>query len=545
MQRLRIGAATGIIGVLVAATLYVSLTPQTSSVTTAQATPVADGAHTHPALEAEIAALKVRVSALEQRPSLTPIPVPSVAPTASPTPVPTASPTATPRPPTPSPTPSPTPAPTASPTPVPTATPPPLTQTVTYTSTLLDFPNPGRGMQDSYETYWTGHALGAQWNTAPGETTIRRVITLPLTEGAIPASFLNSLDADGANWIRNGVSVDLRFLYANDIGQPEPSFAAMLRHQQQLVPFLTKYAHVINLLELGMVGPWGEGHSVTAAGWTDVFSGSSFPQTLQLLRGWWASGVRSVSLRYAWQAMAIWPNLTVAEQARLAFNSDQFLAGNAGEPDHGGTFKGSWTNTAEIDAQKAWLQQFTATHQMRCESDWPKDGTYGRYAQAHVDDDGFARYHCSTERDIRGLLPSTFSAAKQAEIKNRLGYRIRLDSATLPLTVSSGQTVALTLAFTNEGYARPSHARPVNLMFGNVAAPINLDVQAIGPGPYSAVTTVTVPTLAAGTYALSLVMPDAAPVLQFDARYSIRLANNGLWDVATGRNRLNANVTVR
>ncbi len=443
-----------------------------------------------------------------------------------------------------SPSPSPTPAPTPTPVPTPTPTPPPpsgATQTITYQPTSEDFPNPQRGMQDSYETFWTGHQLGQQWNVTPGETTIRRVITLPLT-ATIPASFLTALDADGANWIRNGVTVDLRFLYANNVGEPEPAFTTMLGHQTQLRPFLDKYAHAINLLELGLIGPWGEGHSVTAAGWTDVFNGSSFPQTTQLLRGWWASKAGPVSLRYAWQAQAIYAQLTTAEQTRMAFNNDQFLAGDLGEPDHGGTFKGSWTSTAEIDAQKAWLATFTQTHQMRAESDWPKDGGIGEYAQAHVDDDGFARYHVDTWRDIRGLI-NTFSVTKQAEIRRRLGYRLVLNSATLPQALTRGQQASVSLVLTNEGYAPPRRSRPAYIAINGVLAPlVGVDASAWAPGQRTVTATFTVPAGAASG-PLALVLPDPHPALQAPA-YSIRLANTGLWDATSGRNRLNASVTV-
>jgi hypothetical protein len=39
-------------------------------------------------------------------------------------------------------------------------------------------------------------------------------------------------------------------------------------------------------------------------------------------------------------------------------------------------------------------------------------------------------------------------------------------------------------------------------------------------------------------------MPDEAPALSFDPRYAVRLANEGVWDPASGDNVLSEQVTV-
>ena len=47
----------------------------------------------------------------------------------------------------------------------------------------------------------------------------------------------------------------------------------------------------------------------------------------------------------------------------------------------------------------------------------------------------------------------------------------------------------------------------------------------------------------AGTYKLSLWMPDASSTLKNDARYSIQMANDGVWNATTGDNKM-TNVVV-
>ena len=49
--------------------------------------------------------------------------------------------------------------------------------------------------------------------------------------------------------------------------------------------------------------------------------------------------------------------------------------------------------------------------------------------------------------------------------------------------------------------------------------------------------------LAAGTYKLSLWMPDAASTLKNDPRYSIQMANDGVWNATAGDNKM-TNVVV-
>lgn len=50
--------------------------------------------------------------------------------------------------------------------------------------------------------------------------------------------------------------------------------------------------------------------------------------------------------------------------------------------------------------------------------------------------------------------------------------------------------------------------------------------------------------LAAGVYPNLLALPDPEPTLADDPRYSIRLANDGLWDESTGYHDLGLSVMV-
>lgn len=60
----------------------------------------------------------------------------------------------------------------------------------------------------------------------------------------------------------------VRFCYDKNYGgnaNQEPPLATMQKHAQQFCPIVEKYSAVVTALELGMVGPWGEMHTSTAA----------------------------------------------------------------------------------------------------------------------------------------------------------------------------------------------------------------------------------------------------------------------------------------
>jgi hypothetical protein len=135
-------------------------------------------------------------------------------------------------------------------------------------------------------------------------------------------------------------------------------------------------------------------------------------------------------------------------------------------------------------------------------------------------------------------------------IAKRLGYRFFLTQARMPEVVASGQTLAVQLTMTNEGFARPFNPRGLELVLRNrstnqvtrLAVNPGEDVRSFLPGPAETKTlslTVRTPSsLASGNYDLFLNLPDPAASLNSRADYSIRLANTNTWDAATGFNRL-------
>jgi hypothetical protein len=102
--------------------------------------------------------------------------------------------------------------------------------------------------------------------------------------------------------------------------------------------------------------------------------------------------------------------------------------------------------------------------------------------------------------------------------------------------------------FTNDGYAAPLTDRPVDVVFTQgqqtVGVPVPVRIRSVAPGStVRFAVDVPVPSTP-GTWALSLALPDDAPSLAAVPAYAVRLADQGLWDPATGRNDLRHSVTV-
>ena len=103
----------------------------------------------------------------------------------------------------------------------------------------------------------------------------------------------------------------------------------------------------------------------------------------------------------------------------------------------------------------------------------------------------------------------------------------------------------------NRGFAAPMNKRDVELIFVNAETgaeyvfPQTEDPRFWMPGETSKFTLAcTLTDMTPGSYKLYLNLPDPYESIHDDPRFSIRLANENVWDEATGYNFI-ANVTVQ
>jgi hypothetical protein len=484
----------------------------------------------------------------------------------------------------------------------PPATAPPLPsvrQTVSYQPSNENFPNPERGYAYQNDVAWPasgvtwdfcgqGNNFTAynydEWNTPldPGLVAQRRALGQSVIQSRyhlaafrtqdLTANYLEFLDRDFATARAGGIKLAVRFAYNYPFGGPDASLSQILRHLDQLQPILQRNKDVIAFMEAGFVGCWGEWHN-SSNGLDQPDNGSISPaqtavlnKVLQVL-----PPERMVAVRYPRHVSSYFGSadlspiapLTASEaysktfRARVGHQEDCFVCSDT----NGGTYL-----RQNLDAEKAFLKRNNEFVVQEGEPGQPES-----IDPAVPPDPNSPRASCDAIRtelrdrrwSVLGLFdvgsPSSVISRWErdgcaAEFQRNLGYRFRMIDASLPRTANS--VLSLSLRMANDGYARPFNGRGVEVVLRNtqtgaivrlpVTTPVDSRLWLPGPGETKTLA-VSVPipaTVASGTYEMLLNLPDPEPSLNQRPEYSIRLANVGPWEAATGYNNLKSSVNI-
>jgi hypothetical protein len=138
-----------------------------------------------------------------------------------------------------------------------------------------------------------------------------------------------------------------------------------------------------------------------------------------------------------------------------------------------------------------------------------------------------------------------------ANIKRNLGYRLVLQSASLPKTIHAGKEFHARINLKNIGYASPYNPRPVELIVRDMADGkirsfnFKTDLRYWFTGKIVVDGVFYLPADApTGNYELLLNLPDENRLLAQRPEYSIRLANENCWEEQTGFNKLGCTLRV-
>ena len=130
--------------------------------------------------------------------------------------------------------------------------------------------------------------------------------------------------------------------------------------------------------------------------------------------------------------------------------------------------------------------------------------------------------------------------------------RLRLIDATFPSSAKAGDTFTISANLSNDGYAGVVKSRPIYLVFDKGSERYNIqlcevDVRTWLSGPVELTPqAVKLPSeMKPGRYKLALWLPDAATNLHSRPDYSIRFANQDLWDANLGYNILSEALIIR
>ncbi len=481
---------------------------------------------------------------------------------------------------------------------------PPAADTVSYTASDADFPNPERGFYRYTATYASNYvaldlnqlkgwrnpqqADGGNYQVV-SSLVFRYFILDGLTATALPAAFLDKLKADFATAREAGVKLIPRFTYTNDThagGCPEgfncPLYGdapknIVLQHIEQLKPVLQENADVIACMQMGFIGTWGENY------YTDHFGDASSNGQGQLFDANWEDrsevlkalldalpADRMVQVRYPQMkqrfvygvdapvssaALTEAEAFTGTDKARIGLHNDCFLAsaddygtytdyGNSSSPRQSAT--GTLRAYAEADNRYVAVGGETCDDAYSPQNDCETAGT----VQTEMKKMHYSYLNSAYNNEVNNDWET---GGCMNEIRKNLGYRFVLRKGVFPSApVKAGNRYAFSLQLENSGYASPFNERSVVLVLRSQGSKqefsytLSTDIRTWYSGEMKLEQAIiTDASLPAGAYDLFLYMPDKYASIATRPEYAIRLANENVWEESTGYNKLGATITIQ
>ncbi|MET0234599.1 MAG: DUF4832 domain-containing protein [Kibdelosporangium sp.] len=423
--------------------------------------------------------------------------------------------------------------------------------TVTYTPTTANFANPERGFyHHTGDCDKNDFALATlqDYRVNQGISLVMCVFYLaefrdsPLSAAAL-AQLQQQFDAVRAA----GLKMILRFAYTTSTAGDDAPKDRVFGHLDQLAPYLSANSDVIDVMQAGFIGAWGEWYytknfgdagTVTAADWANrkavtdkILSVLPTTRMVQLRTPKFKRTMYSTSPLPPGQAY----NGSAA--ARLGHHNDCFLA----SPDDFGTYENPAVEYPYLQAETTYVAMGGET----CAVNPPRSSCPTATGELA----GFHWSYLNTDYN-RDVVNAWNSEGCLPEVTRRLGYRFALRTGTYPASVSRGGTLPVSITLTNDGYAAPHNPRGLALILRNTATSatyrvtLNADPRKWTPGGTVTINqSVALPSgIPAGSYALLLSLPD--PQQSSRPEYAIHLANENVWEAATGLNNLRHTVTV-
>ena len=473
----------------------------------------------------------------------------------------------------------------------------PAQQTINYIADdTTNFPNPERGF------YWANEPFtnDTMWLTDPwvrafiegnattpslraqGISMVRQVYSLSLyragstvqngvpvktTDQPIPQAYLDKMTKDFAYARSKGLKVIVKFVYNWNFsytGRQDGSLAIFKIHAAQLKPIIKANADVIAWMEEGFVGYFGEWHDSTN-GHMPVLTLDLAPSGKEIFNTMFdlLPANRMWAARYVQQIIQVLGPTPITGTtaykntplARVGFSNTGWR--------YDVTDFGTWSEdpteraSAQAYAQTQMGWTLTTGEPAGVSTSEPTYGLDGAGALADVlafHWSGCAMNQGDAQND--GVYDAWKNSGHYDQIARRLGYRFRLNSATLPTALNAGDSFTASLNLTNDGAAPLVNPRQVEIILRNHATGAKY-VLNIDPGqdarawlPASSETKTislksNLPTgMPAGVYDILLNLPDPYASLHNLPAYSIRLANQTTWEASTGYNNLQASLAV-
>ncbi|MGL4577253.1 MAG: DUF4832 domain-containing protein [Burkholderiaceae bacterium] len=341
----------------------------------------------------------------------------------------------------------------------------------------------------------------------------------------------------------------------------DPELEVVLKHLDQLKPVIEENYDVIAGFYNGFIGAWGEWHSSSTGLDKDPKRRQIWEKILNTL-----PSDRMMTTRM-FEAMdtlvGTHPTLENAYDrnwgTRTGMTNQCYLL----DTTDAGTFE--WKSDpaeqkALVDKQKAQLAKWTQFVPFVAETCQISNSKGGREdcASAKAENE-MLHLTALNGTYYQPVLDKWKADGCYNEINNRLGYRLELKTSGIQKAAKAGNSFEVNFVVKNVGYAAPHNPRDLAVVLRNQSTQqtYRLSIFAsrnatLDPRMWfresGDITVSAKPTLPAdmpaGTYDVLLQLNDPHPNLKSNPKYSIRLANNNVWEEATGLNLLAKGISI-
>ncbi len=439
---------------------------------------------------------------------------------------------------------------------------------VNYTESFDNIANPERGLQkysitnnnyNSTPNYSNiDESIITVWRTGAEKVTViyRYFMLSSFMNSNISQIYLDNIHMD-FNRIRNaGLKCIVRFAYTNAISSSsqQPDKSQILAHINQLAPVLEGNKDVILSHQAGFIGTWGEWYytNSTEFGTDGRINSTQWQNRKEIVEAMLIAtpvGI-PIQVRYPEIKKIMYGTSQLNEStayknkanARVGFYNDAFL--NAwGDM---GTYKvGSENQNPAGTADYNYLSNETKYTIMTGETNGVNaPRTNGDNAIYEMDLTNWT----TLNRDYytQNWLNWT-NSGHYNEILRRLGYRFVLRNSEFVL---NDKNLTVEINLDNLGFARPMKYREVYLVLKNTSTDSVHSFSINSKDIRTWETSVSINQvfdltgLPKGSYNCYLNLPDTAFSLNARPEYSMRFANDDVWENTSGFNRLNQTVDI-
>lgn len=419
---------------------------------------------------------------------------------------------------------------------------------ISFTESDALFPNPERGFYFTQSFKSATASLLTASKIEQNRVQNRTICYL----GFYPKKYMNGHIADDfLEMVRknmqvlreNGAKCIMRFAYSDSESEtpwdPKPEVVQM--HIEDIKPILQEYSDVIMCLQAGFVGVWGEWY------YTENFEfNPSTPEEhvlrkqvtdamLNALPSDRSIGVRTPMFKRNMYANSYRDTLTLATaydgsfKSRVSGFNDCFGASS--------TDQGTFDNRAsreywKRDTRYTLMGGETCAVSSYCECD---------VTLKDCEDFHWTYLNIEYNRQVHNVWRN---GGCWDEIERRLGYRLSFTDV-YHSNPTAGEDMTIALQIKNSGFAAPMNGRgfEIILVDGNgkktVYAYDDMDPRYWFAGRTMNIEKmIQIPADASGKCTLYLNLPDPKPTLHDNPRFSIRLANDNIWNETYGYNKI-------